>query len=43
MSVPVPPFCERCVEPAASGCVDSVILLGSGPAAAAQQAGFLEK
>lgn len=35
--------CEWFVEPTASGCVDSVILLSSDPAAAAQQAGFLEK
>lgn len=35
--------CEWFVEPTASGDADSVILLGSGTAAGAQQACFLEK
>lgn len=35
--------CEWFVEPTASGCADSVILLGSDAAATVQQASFLEK
>lgn len=36
-------FPEWFVEPTASGCADSVILLGSDAAATVQQASFLEK
>lgn len=35
--------CECFVEPTASGCADSVVLLGSDGAATVQQASFLEK